>query len=128
MTHSNLVPIVDLDSAVGAGWFIEVDGRRVAELTEPMYESGSQFWFSYVVAPTTDDPHEKAQLFSREFWTSGKAVFRSRKFGVVAPNALPSMTPPNPDTHRISIKGLQVQLDPGPSLVEKVGKLFKRRK
>ena|ERR1700677_3624174 len=128
MTHSNLVPVTDPDSAIGAGWFIEVDGRRVAELTEPMYESGSQFWFSYVIVPITDDPQEKAQLLSGEFWTSGKAIFRSRTFGVVAPDALPSMTPPSPDTHRISVRGLQLQLDPGPSLVEKVGKFFKRRK
>ena len=56
MPRNNLVPIIDLDSAIGAGWFIEVDGRRVAELTEPMYESGSQFWYSYVIVPTQEEP------------------------------------------------------------------------
>jgi hypothetical protein len=128
MTQSNLIPIADPDSAIGAGWFIEVDGRRVAELSEPMYVSGSRFWYSYVIVPITADLKEKERLFSGEFWTSGKAVFRSRKFGVVAPHALPSMTPPNQDTYRISVRGLQVELDPGPSLFEKMSKFFKRRK
>ena len=128
MKHNNLIPVDDPDSAIGAGWFVEVDGQRVAELVEPMYMSGGQFWVSYVIKPVTEDPHETARLFSGEFWTSGKAVFRSRKFGVVAPNVLPSMTPPTPDTHRIAMRGLHLQIEPGPGLVEKVAKFFKRWK
>jgi hypothetical protein len=128
ITSRRLVPIDDPDSAVGAGWFVEIDGRRVAELTEPMYESGSQFWISYVIVPTTNDPEEKSALLSGEFWSSGKAVFRSRKFGVVAPNAFPSTAPPEPDTHRMQFRGLYVQLDRGPSLIEMLVKFFKRWK
>lgn len=115
IANRRLVPVDDPDSAVGAGWFVEIDGRRVAELTEPMYESGSQFWFSYVIVPKTNDPQENAALFSGEFWSSGKAVLRSRKFGFVASNALPSSTPPDPDTHRMLFRGLHLQLDRGRS-------------
>jgi len=128
MIHGNLVPIEDLDSAIAGGWLIEVDGRVVAELTEPMYVLGSQFWFSFVIVPVTVDPQERLQLLTGDFWATGKIVFRSRKFGVVAPNALPSMTPPCPETHRISVRGLHLQLDPGPGLVDKVRDFFKRFK
>jgi hypothetical protein len=84
MTPSELVPVDDPDSAVGGGWFIEVNGKRVAELTEPMYVMGSQFWHSYVIVPLTDNPLEREDLFTKTFWDRNP-VFRSRKFGVVAP-------------------------------------------
>ena len=126
MAHDMLIPVTDKDSAVGAGWFIELDGKRLAELDEPMYESGSQFWCSYVIRPLVDDIAERALLFSKEFWDDGRAVFRSRKFGVIAPNALTAARTPDPDTHRISVRGLQLQRDPGPSLVERLFRLFKR--
>lgn len=126
MRHSSLRPINDPDSAIGAGWFIEIDGRRVAELTEPMYVSESQFWYSYVIVPATDDPQEKERLFSLDFWTSGKIAFRSRKFGAIAPHAFSSMTPPDPETRRIIVRGLHLKLDPGPSIIEIVARLFKR--
>ena len=126
MAHDMMIPVTDKDSAVGAGWFIELDGRRLAELDEPMYESGSQFWCSYVIRPLIDDAAERALLLSKEFWDGGKAVFRNRKFGVIAPNAFTANCAPNPDTHRILVRGLQLQLDPGPSLVERFFGLFKR--
>ena len=126
MTHGQLVPVEDSESAIAAGWLIEVDGRQVAELTEPMYVSGSQFWFSYVIVPVTTNPPEQAQLLTAEFWSSGKAVFRSRKFGIVAPNALPSITPPCPDTHRLSVRGLHLQMEPGPGMAKKMAGFLKR--
>jgi hypothetical protein len=110
MAHDFMIPIDDPDSAIGAGWFVEVGGRRVAELVEPMYESGSQFWYSYVIKPLVDGSDERAQLLTKEFWDAGTAVFRSRKFGVVAPNAFTAECGPSPDTHRISVRGLYLQL------------------
>jgi hypothetical protein len=126
MSQTSLIPVDDPDSAIGAGWFIEVDGRCVAELAEPMYVSGSQFWYSYVIVPLTTNSQEKDLLFSQDFWVSGKAVFRSRKFGVVAPNALPASAPPSLDTHRIMVRGLHIQIDFGPSLIEKAAGFFKK--
>src|SRR5579872_4524820 len=117
MAHDFLIPVNDTDSAIGGGWFIEADGRRVAELIEPMYQSGSQFWYSYVVKPLIDDPQEKARLLTSEFWHTGKLVFRSRKFGAVAPNAFAALAPPDSETHRIAVRGLYLELSPGLSLI-----------
>src|SRR5690348_14968059 len=108
MSHDVLIPVKESALSIRAGWFIEVDGRLVAELTDPMYVSGSQFWFSYVIVPVTNDPKERGQLLTQEFWSNGKAVFRNRKSGVVAPGALPAMKPPCPETHRISVRGLHL--------------------
>lgn len=124
MAHDMLIPVTDKDSTIGAGWFIEHDGRRLAELVEPMYVSGSQFWCSYVIRPLVDDAAERAFLFSKEFWVGGKGVFRSRKFGIIAPNALTANCAPDPETHRVSLRGLHIQIDPGPSLVERFFGLF----
>jgi hypothetical protein len=128
MRPTRLAPVDDPESAIGAGWFVEVNGRRVAELTEPTCVMSSQSWYSYVIVPVTNDPEEWEQLFSGKFWTSGKPVFRSRKFGVVATRALPSMTPPDPDTRRISIRGLNLRLDAGPGVIEMVARFFQSRK
>lgn len=125
MVQHHLVPIDDPDSVIAAGWYVEVDGRRMAELTEPMYVTGSQFWFSYVMVPVSADPEDQERLFTAEFWSNGKAVFRSRKLGVVAVNALPSMTPPSKKTRRLLVRGLHVQLNGGDSVVQKAIRLFK---
>jgi hypothetical protein len=123
-----LAPADDPDSAIGAGWFVEVDGRRVAELVEPTCVMSSQSWYSYVIVPATNDPQDREQLFSGKFWTSGKPVFRNRKFGVVASRALPSMTPPDPDTRRISIRGLYIRLNASSGVIDRVAQFFQRRK
>lgn len=121
------IPVKDLDSAIGAGWFVEVDGKQVAELTEPRYQIDTPHWLSYVIVPKTDDSKTREQLFNLEFWHSGRAAFRSRKFGVLAKGVLISGVPPCPETHRIIARGFHVYIDPGPSLVERLVGLFTRR-
>ncbi len=120
------VPVNDPDSAIGGGWFVEIDGQRVAELTEPRCQVDTPHWLSFVVVPLTDDTTVREQLFTLEFWHSGKASFRSRKFGVLSSGVLVSGVPPCPNTHRIIARGFNVQLDPGPSLFERLLRLFKR--
>ncbi len=121
------IPVNDPDSAIGAGWFVEVDGCRVAELTQPRGQVDTPHWLSYVIVPLTDDPRLREQLLTLEFWHSGRAEFRSRRFGVLAAGVLVGGTPPCPDTHRIIARGFHVHLDPGRSLVERFVGLFKRR-
>jgi hypothetical protein len=121
------VPVNDPDSAVGAGWFVEVDGQRVAELTEPRCQVDTPHWLSYVIVPLTDDPKMREQLYDLRFWHSERPAYRSRKFGALALGALVSGVPPCPETHRIIIlRGPYIHLDPGPSLVDRVVGLFKR--
>ena len=115
------------DSAIGGGWFVEVDDRRIAELTEPRCDMATPFWLSYVIVPLTEDPEERARLFTLDFWHSSKIAYRSKKFGVVSSVVLVGGTPPCPETHRIIMRGFHVELDPGPSLVERFIGLFKRR-
>jgi hypothetical protein len=72
------------------GWYVEVEGRRLAALTDPQYYD--MFWDSYRLEPLTTDPAELEMLFSADFWDHcGGITFRSRAFGEVAPNAFPSL-------------------------------------
>jgi hypothetical protein len=120
-------PVNDPDSAIGAGWFVEVDGQRVAELTEPRAQPDTPFWLSYVIVPTTDDIAQREELFSLDFWHSDRPAFRSRKFGVLAEGVLISGIPPCPETRRIIARGFHVRIDPGASLVDRVVGLFTKR-
>src|SRR5947207_3155968 len=99
------VPVNDPDSAIGAGWFVEVEGQCVAELTEPRCQVDTPHWLSYVIVPQSGDIKMREQLFDLEFWHSGRAKFRSRKFGVVADGVLISGIPPCPQTRRIIARG-----------------------
>src|SRR5687767_7854250 len=69
------VPLTDVDSAFGAGWFVEVDGQQVAELTEPRCQIDTPHWLSYVIVPQTADLKMREQLFDLRFWHSGRAAF-----------------------------------------------------
>jgi hypothetical protein len=120
------VPVNDPESAIGAGWFVEVDGRCVAELTEPRVEADKPHWLSYVIVPQTDDVKMREQLFDLQFWHSGRASFRSRKFGVLAEGMLISGIPPCPNTHRIIARGFHIRIDPGPSLIERFAGVFRK--
>ena len=120
------IPVDDPDSAIGAGWLVELDGQRVAELTEPRCQVATPHWLSYVVVPLTDDPKISEHLFDLAFWQSDRPKFRSRKFGVLASGMLMSGVPPCPETHRIIIRGPCLDLDPGPGLIERFIHLFKR--
>jgi hypothetical protein len=121
------VPVNDPESAIGGGWFVELDGRPIAELTEPRCQPDAPFWLSYVVVPLTEDPKERAQLFTLEFWHSGKAAFRSRKFGVLALGVFISGVAPCPRTHRIIGRGFRVELAPQPHPIAQWVRSFLKR-
>lgn len=104
-------PVTDVDSAIGAGWFVEVDGKCIAELTEPRCQIDTPHWLSYVIVPRTDNPELRAQLLDLSFWHSGRPAFRSRKFGVLATGVLISGVPPCPETRRLIARGFFVQID-----------------
>jgi len=127
MPHDDLVPINDPESAIGAGWLVERDERVLAELTEPMYVSGSQFWYSYQIIPITNDPAEIEELTTSKFWRSDKIIFRSRKFGVIAPTALTSQDSPCSESHRVKLRGMHIKVDMGETLVEKLMAFLKKR-
>jgi len=118
------MPIVDPDSAIGAGWYLELNGERVAELTEPRYRMG-EFWYSYRLTPLTTDPVVLDRLYNKDEWESCRVGFRSRKFGVLAPHAWTSQ-PPSRETGRVWVRSLDLQLDPGPSIVERFVSFLKR--
>jgi hypothetical protein len=118
---------VDPDGAAGGGWSVEVDGRPIALLSEARCQLETPHWLSYVITPLTEDAQERAQLLTLQFWHSDRPKYRSRRFGVIASGALVSGIPPCPHTHRLIMRGPYVQLDPGPSLVERVIALFKKR-
>src|SRR2546422_368980 len=63
------VPINDPDSAIGAGWDLELDGQRVAELTDPRHPIG-EFWFSYRFTPLTSNPEVLNRLYAPDDWHS----------------------------------------------------------
>lgn len=63
------------------GWFVEWQGKRVAELIDPVWDWQSQFWHDYVLVPLTDEPAELAELYSPEFWHRGSLIYEHRKYG-----------------------------------------------
>ena len=76
------------DWAQGAGWYVEDDGRRVAQLSSPEYED--MFWCSFAVEPLVEDPAELRLLQTPEYWLERELVYRSKRFGDIAENAMPA--------------------------------------
>lgn len=81
-----------LESNLGRdhGWYVEVEGRRLAVLTDCRWHD--QFWESYHLEPLTNDPAELLLLFTDDFWgRSRELAFRSREFEEAVPDAYPSI-------------------------------------
>ena len=70
------------------GWFVEWQGRRVAELVDAVHDVGSQFWHDYTILPLTDDPAERAALGTQPFWQQFGLVYINRKYGTRVSDAL----------------------------------------
>ena len=85
MRMNERLRVIETNYGRDCGWYVEVEGRRVALLTDPQWED--MFWMTYRVEPLTDDIDERALLRTAEFWHSGKIVYRNRRFGAVAPHA-----------------------------------------
>lgn len=84
------------------GWFVELQGQRVALLTDPQW--ADMFWVSYLITPLTDDPGVRALLEKPEFWWSEDVRFRSRGIDFVAPFAFGAGA--GPSSGRIAMRGL----------------------
>jgi hypothetical protein len=70
------------------GWFVEVQGQKVAILTDCRWED--MFWESYRVEPAPSDPEQADAVLTEEFWNRMdvyQPVNRSREFGEMAANA-----------------------------------------
>jgi len=48
------------------GWDVELDGRAIAYLDQPVWED--MFWVSYRITPSTDDAALAVRLLTEEFW------------------------------------------------------------
>lgn len=70
----------------GGGWYVEQAGKRLALLTDPLFEG--MFWDSFAVEPLMEDPAERERIVSDpEWWYQSGLEFRSREFDHVAPTA-----------------------------------------
>jgi hypothetical protein len=115
--------IFETNYGCDVGWFVEHQGRRVAQLTDPRY--ADQFWLRYRIEPLTGDLAEREELLnSPDPWISCDFVYRSRRFGEVAELAF-SAGQPVGEPGRVLMRALYLAID-GPSLWERV-LLWKRR-
>ncbi|OWK37644.1 hypothetical protein [Fimbriiglobus ruber] len=75
------------------GWAVEWNGRVIARLEDPVWDSDSQFWHSYELVPATDEPAERASLFDPEFWETHleELTYRNLRLGEVATFAFPGI-------------------------------------
>jgi len=91
------------------GWSVEWNGRAVARLDDPVWDSHAQFWFHYRLTPTTQDPAEHDLLFDPGFWEAHfvELTFRNLRLGEVADGAFPAV--PVFDEHgRVRMRGLHL--------------------
>jgi hypothetical protein len=82
------------------GWYVEMDGRRVAELSDPLFVD--MFLESYRIEALVVEEKER-MLTDIQWWSPEKLVFRNREFGEVAENAFAGGTL---DDGRITMRGL----------------------
>jgi hypothetical protein len=107
-----------------AGWYVEHHGRPVALLTDPRFED--MFWESYRIEPLVEDEQERQRLLSdAELWLRCEFVYRSRRFGAVAPFAFPAGSP-FPEAGRVTMRGLYLPCEE-PTLPERMVLWWRRR-
>src|SRR4051794_8155398 len=73
------------------GWYLELDGERLAALTDPVWDGDGQFWHRYTMTPL-GDLETARRLATPEFWYGGnllRFVFENREFGTRVRDALP---------------------------------------
>ena len=101
--------IIEADYGRKCGWYVEVDGRKIACLSDPQFDD--MFWDSYQLEPLTEDLEERACLYAAEFWQSCKAVYRNREFNEAVINAFVGGSAAELETRlretgRLSMRGL----------------------
>lgn len=92
------------------GWYVELGGRRVAELTDPKPED--MFWVSYAVSSLPEDEPTRNAVFADEFWKRPDLVYRNRVTGEVPPNAFQGGPPPSNERPRVAMRALYSSLTP----------------
>ena len=120
--------LLEADYGRAFGWYVERDGRRIAELLEPTWDADSQFWYRYRLVPLSDDPTEQAALRTEAFWAdnAGALSYLNRTTGDSAEQAVPGgLEIDGQDRVWIAFRGLQVDMAP-PNLLEKF-LLWRRR-
>lgn len=84
--RSRRLRILETNFGRDAGWFVEIDGRRVAALKSPQWYD--MFWDSYEIEPLTEDAGERRRILTDiQWWDSDVLVYRSRDFDDIAENA-----------------------------------------
>ncbi len=114
--------IIETNYGIDAGWYVEIDGRRVAALAYPRWVE--MFWCTYNIEPLTDDANERQQMLTQiSWWHNSKLVFRNRKFNLTAQSAFAGGE--FYETGRNSMRGLYLLVDE-PNLWEQIALYFRR--
>ncbi len=87
------------------GWFIELDGEVVGELSDCRFDD--MFWDSYAVAARDGITAESA-IQNEENWLELRFVFRNRVLGEIAERPIPGGRPPVVRDGRVRMRGLYV--------------------
>lgn len=66
-------------------WWIELDGRRLARLTDPRWVD--MFWWQYRIDLDGSEDDARPLVDNRDLWLRCKLTFRSVPFGIVANHA-----------------------------------------
>jgi len=115
--------MLESDFGRNAGWYVEIAGRRVAELTDPQFFD--MFWVSYRVDLLTDDAEECSCILNDlNWWDQKELTFRNREFDTIAKNAFAGGSQPDPN--RRIMRGLYIDMDP-PNLFEELLLLVRRK-
>lgn len=99
--------ILEADYGREAGWYVEIDGRRVAILKLPM--PADMFWVSYYIEPLTEDVAERQRILSDCEWWHQQLTFRNREFDEIAPFAFAGECLSEP--RRVVMRGLYLLVD-----------------
>ena len=92
------------------GWYVELDGRRIALLTDQCFEQ--MFWDNCALTPLVEDPTERERLMSdSKWWHQTDLKFRSREFDVYTDYAFASGNVFSA-TGRVSMRGLYIHILP----------------
>ena len=108
--------IFESDYGREQGWYVLVDNKPVALLTDCMF--AEMFWDSYKVEPVNGD----GRVFSPEFWQEQSLVFINVRFGIAAKYAFAAGSAMRSDEYekdRIRMRGLYIVIPP-PSFAEMV--------
>jgi hypothetical protein len=108
-SHEERLRIWETSYGRDAGRLLERHGETVALLTEPEWDE--MFWISYRITLLTQNQELRQLMHTRAFWHDvPNLTWRSRAFGVIAPNAFAGASTCL-DTDRISMRGLLIDIE-----------------